>query len=210
MKLTIEKFASVVVTTNSTWTFAVISDGEGNSTTVEVTAGDNSRAVAGTLADLVSELRDEAVGDESDVEGLLELSSDALRRDRVLGDCGQRAADSGNSAWRDEGGRRPDGVPRRRACGERSAVCEHQSLAVRHGPDARGLPPRGGESGQGGIHGVQVRSVRRGPRPPSTPGQSWKRRRPDLREWPPSGTLSARTRLCWWTATAVSRGTPRR
>lgn len=85
MRLTIEKFASVVVTTNSTWTFAVISDGEGSSTTVEVTAGDSSRAVAGTLADLVSELRDEGIRDEAEVEGLLELSSDDLRRDHVLG-----------------------------------------------------------------------------------------------------------------------------
>lgn len=85
MKLTIEKFASVVVTTNSTWTFAVISDGEGNSTTVEITAGDNSRAVAGTLADLVSELQDEDIRGEAEAEGLLELSSDDLRRDNVLG-----------------------------------------------------------------------------------------------------------------------------
>ncbi len=85
MKLTIEKFASVVVTADSTWTFAVISDGEGNSTTVETTAGDASRAAAGTLADLVSELRDEDIGDEADVEGLLELSQDDLRKDNVLG-----------------------------------------------------------------------------------------------------------------------------
>lgn len=85
MKLTIEKFASVVVTADSTWTFAVVSDGEGNSTTVETTAGDASRAVAGTLTDLVSELRDEDIGDEADVEGLLELSQVDLRRDNVLG-----------------------------------------------------------------------------------------------------------------------------
>ena len=79
MKLSIEKFASVVVTPNSTWTFAVVSDGEGNSTTVEITARDDSRAVAGTLADMVSELRGEDVADESRVEALLELDSDYLR-----------------------------------------------------------------------------------------------------------------------------------
>ena len=82
--MSIEKFASVVVTANSTWTFAVVSDGEGNSTTVEITAGTDSRAVAGTLADLVSELRGEDVGDESEVEGLLELDSGDLRRDQTL------------------------------------------------------------------------------------------------------------------------------
>ena len=52
MKLNIEKFASVVVTPNTTWTFAVISDGEGNSTTVEITAGADSRAVADTLTSM--------------------------------------------------------------------------------------------------------------------------------------------------------------
>ena len=84
MELRIEKFASVVVTPNTTWTFAVISDGEGNSTTVEITAGDDSRAVAGTVADMVSELREEDVADESEVEGLLELDSGDLRRNQRL------------------------------------------------------------------------------------------------------------------------------
>ena len=84
MKLTIEKFASVVVTADSTWTFAVLSDGEGNSTTVELTAGPDSRAVGGTLADLVSELDSENVSDESQIEVTLELSSADLRRNRVL------------------------------------------------------------------------------------------------------------------------------
>ncbi len=84
MRVSIEKFASVVVTPNSTWTFVVISDGEGNSTTVEITAGDDSRAVAGTLADMVSELNGEDVADESRVEALLELDSDYLRGNQVV------------------------------------------------------------------------------------------------------------------------------
>lgn len=83
MRVNIEKFASVVVTPSSTWTFAVISDGEGNSTTVEITAGDESWAVAGTLADMVSELRGEDVADESRVESLLDFNSDELRRDHI-------------------------------------------------------------------------------------------------------------------------------
>ena len=83
MKVAIEQFASVVVTANTTWTFAEVSDGEGNSTTVEITAGDNSRAVAGTLADMVSELRSEDIIADSDVESLLELSPRDLRRNMV-------------------------------------------------------------------------------------------------------------------------------
>ena len=103
MKLTIEKFASVVVTADSTWTFAVLSDGEGNSTTVELTAGPDSRAVAGTLADLVSDLHLEDVTDESQVEATLELSSDELRRNRVLATAvsGLRTAISQLGAMRD-------------------------------------------------------------------------------------------------------------
>ena len=83
MRLSVKQFASVVVTPNSTWTFAVISDGDGNSTTVEMTAGQDSRAVAGTVADMVSELRNEHVSDDSDVESLLELSPHDLRRNHV-------------------------------------------------------------------------------------------------------------------------------
>ena len=113
MKLAIEKFASVVVTTDSTWTFAVISDGEGNSTTVEITAGDDSRHVAATLADLVSELDSEDVAEESQVEATLELSSDNLRRNRGSGDRGQRLENRNFPARRDEVGCRADGVSRR-------------------------------------------------------------------------------------------------
>ena len=103
MKLHIEKFASVVVTANSTWTFAVVSDGEGNSTAVEITAGADSRAVAGTLADLVSELDSEDVADESQVEVILELSSHELRRNRVMGTAvsGLRTAVTQLGAMRD-------------------------------------------------------------------------------------------------------------
>ena len=42
MKLGLDKFASATVTHNTTWVFAVLSDGEGNSTTVEI----GSRQVA--------------------------------------------------------------------------------------------------------------------------------------------------------------------
>ncbi len=83
MKLNLDKFASAVVTPNTTWTFAVISDGEGTSTTVEITTGADSRAVADTLASMVAELRSQDVADESQVETLLNLSSSELRLDHV-------------------------------------------------------------------------------------------------------------------------------
>ena len=81
MNLILEKFASVTVTANTTWVFAVLSDGEGNSTTVEI----GSRQVAEALKGVASVLSDEEVSDESDIEGLLDLSPSMLRRDPTSG-----------------------------------------------------------------------------------------------------------------------------
>ena len=58
MKLTLETFASVAVSANTTWVFAVLGDGEGNSTTVEI----GSRAVADALGGLAGALEGEDVG----------------------------------------------------------------------------------------------------------------------------------------------------
>ena len=77
MKLNVDRFASVTVTPNTTWVFAVLSDGDGNSTTVEI----GSRQVAETLSGMASVLDNEEVSDESEVEALLGLTPDALRRD---------------------------------------------------------------------------------------------------------------------------------
>ena len=77
MKLSLDTFASVTVTTNTTWVFAVLLDGEGNSTIVEI----GSRQVAEALSGMVSVLDDEDVTDESEVEALLGLTPDALGRD---------------------------------------------------------------------------------------------------------------------------------
>ena len=77
MNLRLEKFASVTVTPNTTWVFAVLSDGEGNSTTVEI----GSHAVADAMKGMASVLDDENASGESDVEPLLGLTPDALRRD---------------------------------------------------------------------------------------------------------------------------------
>ena len=76
MKLILDTFASVTVTPNTTWVFAVLSDGEGNSTTVEI----GSRQVAEALSGMASVLDDEDVTDESEVEALLGLTPDDLRK----------------------------------------------------------------------------------------------------------------------------------
>ena len=77
MKLTLEKFASVTVTPNTTWVFASLWDGEGNSTTVEI----GSRQVSEAVKGMASALDGEDVSDESEIEALLELTPDVLRRD---------------------------------------------------------------------------------------------------------------------------------
>lgn len=81
MNLTLDKFASVTVTANTTWVFAVLSDGEGNSTTVEI----GSRQVAEAIKGMVSVLSDDELSDESEVESLLGFSPDMLRRDPISG-----------------------------------------------------------------------------------------------------------------------------
>ena len=81
MYLTLEKFASVTATANTTWVFAVLSDGEGNSTTVEI----GTRQVAEALKGMASVLSDEDVSDESELEALLGFSPDMLRRDSTSG-----------------------------------------------------------------------------------------------------------------------------
>ena len=83
MKIALDKFASVTATPNSTWTFAVFSDGEGNTTVAETTLGGESRRAADALAGLAALLASEDVSDESQVESLLGMSDAELRADRV-------------------------------------------------------------------------------------------------------------------------------
>lgn len=83
MKIALDKFASVTATPNSTWTFAVFSDGEGNTTVAETTLGNESRRAADALAGLAALLASEDVSDESQVETLLGMSDAELRADRV-------------------------------------------------------------------------------------------------------------------------------
>ena len=81
MKLTLETFASVAVSANTTWVFAVLGDGEGNSTTVEI----GSRPVADAMGGLVSALEGDDVGDESEIESMLGLTPAELRREPTTG-----------------------------------------------------------------------------------------------------------------------------
>jgi galactonate dehydratase len=77
VKFILDTFASVTVTPNTTWVFAVLSDGEGNSTTVEI----GSRQVSQVVKGMASVLDDEDISEESEIESLLGLTPDALRRD---------------------------------------------------------------------------------------------------------------------------------
>ena len=81
--LTVDRFAAVTVTPNTTWVFAIMSDGDGSSTTIELTHGGDARAVADAVAGMTELLRSVEVTDESDIEILLGLIPEELRRDRI-------------------------------------------------------------------------------------------------------------------------------
>ena len=79
MKLRLDSFGSVSVTPNTTWVFAMLSDDENNSTTVEI----GSAAVADALTGLAALLGDRDMSDESEVEGLLGLTPNMLTKDQT-------------------------------------------------------------------------------------------------------------------------------
>ena len=54
MRFQLQQFATVTATPRTAWTFAVLADGEGTDTTVELTLGDRSARVAATLAGLLA------------------------------------------------------------------------------------------------------------------------------------------------------------
>ena len=83
MKLRLDRVASVTVTRSTTWVFAVFEDGEGSSSTVEITHGAESPGVADAVAGMATALRSEDVADESEIEPLLGLTPADLRSDRV-------------------------------------------------------------------------------------------------------------------------------
>ena len=84
MHVLLERFASVTATPHTTWVFAVLTDGEGTDTTVELTFGQSSGMVVDALASIVRALRGTDVAGESQVVPLLRLTPERLRRDAVL------------------------------------------------------------------------------------------------------------------------------
>ena len=83
MNLVLETLASVTVTPRTNWLFAVMSDGEGSSTTVEITHTGNPRGAADAITGMAAILRYVDVTGESEIESLLGLTPTDLRADRV-------------------------------------------------------------------------------------------------------------------------------
>ena len=84
MRVQLQQFATVTATPRTTWVFALLSDGEGTDTTVELTLGDRSARVAETLAELLAALAGVGLAGEGDIAERLGLAADRLRRDVVL------------------------------------------------------------------------------------------------------------------------------
>ncbi len=83
MRIHLERCAAVTATPHTTWVFAVLGDGEGVSTTVEVTSG-RAEQVIDALAGMVETLGGADVDGEGQVEDLLGLTRHRLRADTVL------------------------------------------------------------------------------------------------------------------------------
>ena len=84
MRVQLQQFATVTATPCTAWTFALVSDGEGTDTAVELTLGDRSARVADTLAELLAALHGADLTSERDVAECLQLVPDRPRRDVVL------------------------------------------------------------------------------------------------------------------------------
>ena len=84
MRVQLQQFATVTATPRSAWTFALLADGEGSVTAVELTLGDRSALVADTLAELLAALRGADLAGDPDVVTRLGLVSDRLQQDVVL------------------------------------------------------------------------------------------------------------------------------
>ena len=84
MRIHLQRCAAVTATPHTTWVFAVLGDGEGTATTVEVTFSDRSEQVVDALAGMVETLGGADVAGEGQVEELLGLTRHRLRADTVL------------------------------------------------------------------------------------------------------------------------------
>ena len=84
MRIHLQRCAAVTATPHTTWVFAVLGDGEGTATTVEVTFSDRSEQVVDALAGMVAALRGTDVAGDGQVEALVGLTRHRLRADAVL------------------------------------------------------------------------------------------------------------------------------
>ena len=84
MRIHLERVAVVTATPHTTWTFAVLGDGEGTSTTVEVTLSNDPRQVIDTLAGMVEALGATDLAREAQVEESLGLARHRLREAPLL------------------------------------------------------------------------------------------------------------------------------
>ena len=84
MRIHLQRCAAVTATSHTAWVFAVLGDGEGNTTTVELTFSDRSEQVVDALAGMVEALRGTDVADEAQIEALVGLTRHRLRADAVL------------------------------------------------------------------------------------------------------------------------------
>lgn len=78
------RFSSVYVTSRTTWTFVEISDREGLTEVVEISCGEDTRAVASLIEEFVVSLDGAAILDESDVTEILGMGAYILKRHRII------------------------------------------------------------------------------------------------------------------------------
>lgn len=83
-RLTGLRFAEVIATEKTTWTFAELRDADGLSAVAEITCGGNTAAAARLTAELVGRLKGREIAGESAVEGLLGLAAADMRTDMAL------------------------------------------------------------------------------------------------------------------------------
>lgn len=74
LKIDRVRFAEVVASEATTWTFAEVYDGDGQCAVAEITCGENTAEVVRLTGELASRLMDGGIGGESDVEGMLGLA----------------------------------------------------------------------------------------------------------------------------------------
>ena len=204
MRIQLERCAVVTATPHTTWTFAVLGDGEGTATTVEVTSG-RSMQVIDALAGMVESLHPTGVTGEGQIEELLCLTQDRLREDGVLATAVSalrsaavqlEAARAGMSLHCFLGAASTDSV-------ELYANINRGLRATDRTPDAFERAPPRGPRGRGSGPSSARRSTRCHRR--------WRRTACSVRPfpaWSECGRYAARSapaRACWSIVTAASR-----